>query len=160
MPALTFEFVGDQFPHAWYFNRFRCDPQDDGSILVTTALVLKNGGMPVVNGFVISKRDLGATKARSLKYLGDLNTVADEAEDSAQSLVLAPSRVYPINLMNLSRVDDVGEIALYRYSMHTLLNAAKASKGATTIKPIACYPVVLFRSAISVQFALLQELLQ
>ncbi len=166
---VSFEFVGDSFSHAWYFNRFRCDPMD-GNILVTTALVSSSGQTPVVNGFVLSKRDILANKDRSMQYLADLDSSlgssAGESEAS-QLFAASPERIYPVNLMNLSRMDQVGEIALYRYSMHTLLTvtreaAAKPSdRSAAKIaekNAVSCYPVVIFRCTASVQLAFLKEL--
>jgi hypothetical protein len=168
IPA-TFQFIGDSFSQAWYFNRFRCDPMD-GNVLVTTALVSSSGQTPVVNGFVLSKGDIEANKERSMHYLADLETALHSPaadEDLPPLFAASPERIYPVNLMNLSRMDEVGEIALYRYSMHTLLTvtreaAAKQSeKGAAKASEkntVPCYPVVMFRCTASVQLAFLKEL--
>jgi hypothetical protein len=163
---VTLKFVGDQFPHAWYFNRFRCDVQGP-SILVTTALITAGGGTPAVNGFVISRRDLELTKQRSEKYFQELSGEFDAEEDAASELLIAPTRVYPINYINLSRIDEVGEMSLYRYSMHTMLTEVrkgdKAGDKAGVKAPadkiaISCYPVVMFRSEVTVQISLLKDL--
>lgn len=160
--AVTFQFIGDNFSHAWFFNQFRLDPLGDG-ILVTTALITKGGGAPAVNGFVISRRDLEDTKERTKKYFTEVSTEYDAEGDADSELLVAPSRVYPINHINLSRIDTVGELCLYRYTMNTLLNSVrKPEKG--SVKPtgdkvvVPCYPVVMFRSEISVQVALLRAL--
>lgn len=135
-------------------------------MLVTTAYVSTTGGSPVVNGFVISNRDLDAAKERSMKYFAELSPGEDEDTDESMSdLSASPSRIYPVNNFNLSRMDDVGEIALYRYSMHTLLNVTRSTKLGGKTSPeeaakrvVPAYPVVMFRSDVVVQWALLNEL--
>jgi hypothetical protein len=168
VPA-TFQFVGDRFNQAWYFNRFRCDPLDENT-LVTTALVSSSGQSPVVNGFVLSKRDIEANRDRSMEYLAELDTSlasADAEVDSPPLFAASPARIYPVNLMNLSRMDQIGEISLYRYSMHTLLTTTRelAAKGSDKAvakiadkRAIPCYPVVVFRCSAKVQLAFLKEL--
>lgn len=142
----------------------------DGNILVTTALVSASGQTPVVNGFVLSKRDIGANKDRSMQYLAGLETALESSaadEEVAPLFAASPERIYPVNLMNLSRMDLVGEITLYRYSMHTLLTAtrevAEKSSDKTAAKvaeknTVPCYPVVMFRCTAAVQLAFLKEL--
>lgn len=159
---VTFQFAGDQFPHAWFFNRFRIDTLGDG-FLVTTALVTAGGGTPVVNGFAISRRDLEETKQRTKRYFEEVSAEVDAEDDAVSQLVVAPSRVYPINHINLSRIDRAGEICLYRYTMNTLLNVIKRSekteaKSAGNKPVVPCYPVVMFRSDINVQVSLMKEL--
>jgi hypothetical protein len=104
-----------------------------------------------------------------LKYLAEIDASLDGGDDETAGLVLQPSRVYPINYMNLSRMDETGEICLYRYSMNTLLQSTKqAAKGVekgvkSAAKPaeagfVPCYPVVMFRSDLPVHIGLLKEL--
>jgi hypothetical protein len=162
------ELMGDDFAHAWYFNRFRCDEMGS-STLVTMALVPKLGGTPEVNGFVIGNTDMEAARERSLKYLSDLSGMMGAAkpldEDEYALQAVSPGRVYPINVLNLARVEGVGEIGLFRYSIHTLLNAskshqktsAKSEKNAGT-DLVPCYPVVMFRSELAVHHALIREI--
>jgi len=168
IPA-TFQFIGDSFSQAWYFNRFRCDPID-GNVLVTTALVSSSGQTPVVNGFVLSKRDIEANKERSMAYLADLETALHSSaadEEIPPLFAVSPERIYPVNLINLSRMDEVGEITLYRYSMHTLLTVTKETAAKSSEKAVGksadkntvpCYPVVMFRCTATVQLAFLKEL--
>jgi hypothetical protein len=162
----TFQLLGDKFEHAWYFNRFRCDPLE-GSVLVTTALVSESGGMLAVNGFVLSDNDIKNNKERALKYVAEVAPDVDTDDSGPHSISVPPSRVYPVNHINLARMDDVGETGLFRYSIHTLLTTAK-TKGADKTPgaekvgatPVPCYPVVMFRSDLAVQIALLRELYQ
>ena len=159
---VTFKFAGDMLSQAWYFNRFRVDVIAE-SVLVTTALTSELGGTPVVNGFVVSLADVEMNKHRSLDYLGALAAdVGDQVQDTKLQFSAPPVRVYPVNLMNLSRMNDVGEIALYRYSMHSLLTttreADKSSSKKSGAAEVQCYPVVLFRSSTFVQLDLIKEL--
>jgi hypothetical protein len=165
---VTFQFMGDQFGHAWYFNQFRCAPFES-SILVTTALITPGGGSPAVNGFVVSRRDLEGTKERSKKYFEDVSAEFDSEDEPCPELLVAPTRIYPVNHINLSRIDEVGEICLYRYAMNTLLNTLRKPENVTdrsTMKTpteksvVPCYPVVMFRSDVRVQVALLKELFE
>lgn len=154
----AFQLLGDQFPHAWFFNRFRCDRLGK-SVLVTTALLSDNGATLAVNAFVLSNTDLLHNRDRSLTYLG--NVAEDVQVDKSLTLTFAPppERVYPVNHINLARMGDMAEFGLYRYSIHTLLLTTQDSTAkAISSKPILCYPVVMFRSDISVQLALLTEL--
>lgn len=124
----------------------------------------------MVNGFVLSKRDIDGNKERSMQYLADLSTSSDSATDESEPPALfaaSPERIYPVNLMNLSRMDEVGEIALYRYSMHTLLSVTREAAAKGTDKAaskvadkniIPCYPVVMFRCTTAVQLALIKDL--
>jgi hypothetical protein len=75
-----------------------------------------------------------------MHYLADLETalhssVADE--DLPPLFAASPERIYPVNLMNLSRMDEVGEIALYRYSMHTLLTVTREAAAKQSEKSAA-----------------------
>ncbi len=118
--------------------------------------------MLAANGFVISQHDLDSNRERSVKYLTDLSEKTELWDSEPQSISVPPSRVYPINHINLARVDTVGEIGLFRYSIHTLLTQTNPkSPGNAHAKEqahIPCYPVVMFRSDLSVQIALLREL--
>ena len=156
--SATFQLLGDKFEHAWFFNRFRCDPLG-GSVLVTTALVSEAGGILAVNGFVLSDNDLKNNKERSLKYVAEVSGDIDTENSGPNPISVPPARVYPVNHINLARMDNVGEIGLFRYSIHTLLTHAKAKPDKAGEKPaIPCYPVVMFRSDLAVQIALLREL--
>lgn len=160
----TFQLLGDKFEHAWYFNRFRCDKLG-GSILVTAALFSAEGGVLAINGFVLSQADLKTNRERSLNYLSVLALEDDDDASGPHSISVPPARVYPVNHINLARMDDIGEIGLFRFSIHTLLTKQRGLKSAGKLQAkndegsaIPCYPVVMFRSDLAVQAALLREL--
>jgi hypothetical protein len=158
----TFQLQGDKFEHAWFFNRFRCDPLG-GSILVTTALVSDTGGTPAVNGFVLSKADLRSNRERSLDYVSKLSEEHTSLDALKPLAMVPPERIYPVNHINLSRMDEMAEIGLFRYSIHTLLTKTKPTqKGEKALSQsdaiIPCYPVVMFRCDLGVQLSLIKEL--
>jgi hypothetical protein len=157
----TFEFQGDNFEHAWYFNRFRCDRMGS-SVLVTTALATESAGILAVNGFVLGKHDLTMNRQRSLDYLRDLSASISEPA-LPQTITAPPARIYPVNIVNLARIGDTAEIGLYRYSIHSMLTRGKPAKSAKESASkreadVPCYPVVMFRSSLKIQAALLLEL--
>lgn len=149
----TVELKGDNFPHAWFFNRFRLD-KIGSSPLVTMALVSESGTILAVNSVVIGISDLKHVKERSLKYFEDMG---DQGSPDPYILGAAPppERVYPVNFLNLAMVDGTAEFCFFRFSLHTFLTLGRSSGG----QNIACYPVVLFRCDIAVQAALLKVLL-
>jgi hypothetical protein len=160
---VTFRLEGDKFEQAWFFNRFRCDWLGH-SLLVTTALVSDVGGTPEVNGFVLSKTDLEGNRARSLGYLEKFPEYASEDVATKPLGMVTPNRIYPVNHLNLSRMDDVAEIGLFRYSIHTMLTKTKPTQKADKAKAavgdlaVPCYPVVMFRCDVSVQLALIKDM--
>jgi len=156
---INFELSQDQFPHAWYFNRFRIDSLG-GSILVTFGLVSESDGTLAVNAWVLSRADLINNRERSVSFLGLIGE--QEIGDASFNLRFSspPARVYPVNFFNLARVDQVGEIGLFRFSLNTLatqIDEAKKNPDAPT-SPVRCYPVVMFRCEIAVQAAFVREL--
>lgn len=156
---VTFNLVGDNYPHAWFFNRFRIDQLGD-SYLVTLSLTTQNGGNPAVNGFVLGKPDLSNNRPRIEQYLKNVGEVNDEGGHEL-TFASPPSRVYPVNHINLARVGDSAEIGLYRFSINSLVERLPSTKAKALSKgePIQCYPVVMFRSDLPIQIALLKELL-
>jgi hypothetical protein len=155
---IQFDLKDDQFPHAWYYNRFRVDTLGD-SKLVTLALVTGSGTL-AVNAFVLSNNDVAAGRERNLKFLEGAKVDSGEVEEFNLGFSQPPARVYPVNHVNLSRIDQTAEISLYRHSVHSLVNQMnEARKAAGTKTPLVnAYPVVLFRSDLKVLLALVKEL--
>jgi hypothetical protein len=150
--------MGDQFAHAWFFNRFRIERLGD-SYLLSLALSTETGGMLAVNGVVLGPADLLQNRERTLGYIAALSEVPTNKSCVLQSCP-PPTRVYPINHLNLARTDDMAEIGCYRFSLHSIVDALRQTREKKSIKaaPVKCYPVVMFRSDLSVQLTLLKEL--
>jgi hypothetical protein len=158
--SLSFKLMGDEFPHAWFFNRFRIDPLGK-SWLVTLALSSELGGILAVNGIVLTSTDMDQNRERTEEYIRKMAEVTGDP-GALLSMSPPPARVYPVNHMHLARIDEVAEIGCYRYSINTLVNRMSQTKvtqgSAPKIEPISCYPVVVFRCELSVQVAVLKEL--
>lgn len=156
--TVNFNLLGDQFPHGWFFNRFRIDRLGD-SFLVSLGLLTDTGGVLAVNAFVLGGTDHDNNKDRSLSYIKNF---PESAADPKHILgfTAPPARVYPINHINLSRVGLQAEIGLYRFSITTLANAMReGTKHANSKTPaVSCYPVVMFRCDLPVQVSLIKEL--
>lgn len=155
---IQFSLADDKFPHAWFYNRFRVDVLGD-SKLVTLALVTPSGTL-AINAFVLSNNDIRENRERCLKFLEGAKSESAEAAEFELNFSAPPARVYPVNHLNLSRVDQTAEMSLYRHAVHTLvsqMNEARKSGGAKT-PLVNAYPVVLFRSDLKVLLALVKEL--
>lgn len=155
--TLNFNLVGDQFPHAWFFNRFRVERIDE-SFLVTIGLV-SPAGMLATNAFVLGATDHEHNRERCLSYIENFPDVSADLSDFALGFSTPPERVYPVNHIALSRVGSQAEIGLYRFSINTLADAMREGSKHSNAKPpsINCYPVVMFRCDLPVQLALLKE---
>ncbi len=55
---------------------------------------------------------------------------------------------------------QTAEISLYRYSLHSIVEALRQARDKKVGKPapVKCYPVVIFRCDLNVQVTLLKEL--
>lgn len=157
--AIPFELVGDQFEHAWFYNRFRIDRLGD-SYLITFCLVTEAAGSATVNAVVLSNSDVLHNKVRTLDYLNQLSEIKTTGNFSI-TFSAPPDRVYPVNHMNLGRVDNMAEIGFYRFSVNSLverMRSAQSGQKEAKVQALNCYPVVMFRSNIETQLALLKQL--
>ena len=156
--AVNFQLQGDEFTHAWFFNRFRIDKLGK-SFLITVGLATDAGGILAVNAFVLGEADHRNNRVRSLDYLSKFGERGGSKQFTL-SFSSPPERVYPVNHLNLSRVDEQAEMGLYRFSIKSLAEYMVGAKKPTSQKPasILCYPVVMFRSDLDVQLALVTEL--
>lgn len=155
---LSFELTSDNFPHGWFFNRFRKERIGDCTML--TLVLLTDAGVVASNAVVLSGVDIQTSANRLTSFLENTGD-AQSAQSSRVSFTPPPTRVYPVNHIQLSRVDQLGEIGFYRFSIATAATQINESKSANNkkIKPIQCYPVVMFRCDLSTQIELVKELL-
>lgn len=100
---ITFELVGDAFPHAWFFNKFRVEKLGD-STLATFGLATEAGGIPEVNAIVLSESDIQNNKERGLTFLGRVGDVPAKSNPSL-AFAVPPKRVYPVNHITFSRAN-------------------------------------------------------
>lgn len=157
--TVVFELVGDQFHHAWFFNRFRVE-RIGKSYFVNLALSTESGGVLAVNGFVLSESDHHVNRERCQKYIAELSDTPSD-KSCILSLSPPPARVYPVNYINLARTGQMAEIGLFRFSVHSLADAMRKTREGSPAKasnPVKCYPVVMFRCDLGVQITLLKEL--
>jgi hypothetical protein len=66
--GIAFELIGDDFPHGWFFNRFRVE-RVGKSVLVTLALATAEAGVIATNAVVLGDSDLRNNKQRTLEFL-------------------------------------------------------------------------------------------
>ena len=154
---LTFQLTGDNFPHAWFFNRFRVDKIGD-SFLITFGLATEAGGILAVNGIVLGQADMEHNRQRAMDYLSKVSDSHDKS--CLMAFTAPPARVYPVNHMNLARVDKIAEIGFFRFSVNSLADKIREldSKPESKTAPLLCYPVVMFRCDLAVQLAFVKAL--
>jgi hypothetical protein len=153
---VNFQLAGDHFLQAWFFNRFRVD--SFGSSKLVTAGLVADSGIIAVNAFVIPDTDLRNSREQSLKFLGEVAIESAAPASYNLSFSSPPARVYPVNHLNLSRIDQTGELGLYRHSVHSLVSQMRDARDSGKTPVVTAYPVVLFRTELPVLLALLKEL--
>ena len=155
---VPFELIGDDFPHAWFFNRFRVDKIGE-SVMVTFGLLTEGGGLPDVNAAVLSESDLQNNRPRAVSFLERVGEIAPKSNPSL-GFTAPPKRVYPVNHINFSRINNSSEIGFFRFSVSTLVDRLRELRENSAARPAAvkCYPAVMFRCDLDVQVALIKEL--